>query len=96
MLYFLTIYSSHGLVRSSWNPGGSLIVHVAADDSPAASLSGLVEQDTDNAEAIWSAMLSATLEWLLLDSPEVEIHGYSVGRRQPWSLDRFLNAKKAS
>jgi hypothetical protein len=41
-------------------------------------------------------MLSTTLAWLMEDIPGLEIHGYSVGRRQSWSLSDFLDAKNAS
>lgn len=96
MSYFLTIYSSHGLVRSAWEPEGPLTIFLAADDAPVASLRTFAVDEVVGSEGVWNSMLSTTLTWLIEDSPGIEIHGYSVGRRQSWSLSDFLDAKKAS
>lgn len=96
MSYFLTIHSSHGPVRSAWEPGGPLMVYLAAEEEPAASLEAISVQDNRDSEEVWNSMLSSTLAWLIHDAPGIEIHGFSVGRRESSSIDRLLEAKKAS
>lgn len=96
MSYFLTIYSSHGLVRSAWQNGGPLTIYLAADDVPVASLATFSIEEGEGSEGVWKAMLKTTLSWLIEDSPGIEIHGYSIGRRQSGSVDDFLDAKNAS
>jgi hypothetical protein len=61
-----------------------------------ASLADFRIEAGDSSDVVWDKMLRATLRWLVDDAPGVEIHGYSVGRRQSISLERFLDAKKAS
>lgn len=96
MSYYMTIFSSHGPVASAWEPNGPLFVYAGADEAPVASLADFRIEESDSSEVVWDKMLRATLMWLVDDSPGVEIHGYSVGRRQSISLERFLDAKKAS
>ena len=95
MSYFLTIYSSLGLVRGAWEPGGPLTVYLGADEAPVASMAAFSVDEALGSEEIWNSMLSSTLQWLINDSPGVEMHGYSVERRQSWSAQRFLEAKRA-
>lgn len=96
MSYFLTIYSSHGLVRSAWEPGGPLTIFLPADEAPVASLAAFSIEKDQGCEDVWKAMLNTTVSWLIEDSPGIEIHGYSVGRRQSSSVNDFLDAKNAS